>query len=107
MHEDFEMIQHFACQIIKAALNRNLVDADHYHAKMDRKIEEMWNRTGQGRLWMNRENRPASQIGDDIRDLAIRITNQLVEEQIIPDCTDTDNETEFEVQDIITQHLTK
>ncbi len=49
MHEDFEMIQHFACQIIKAALNRNLVDADHYHAKMDRKIEEMWKRTGQDR----------------------------------------------------------
>lgn len=61
MHEDFEMIQHFACQIIKAALNRNLVDADHYHAKMDRKIEEMWNRTGQ-----DRNNRPASHTEDTI-----------------------------------------
>jgi len=69
MHEDFEMIQHFACQIIKAALNRNLVDADHYHAKMDRKIEEMWNRTGQ-----DRNNRPASQTEDAIRDLATRVT---------------------------------
>jgi hypothetical protein len=102
MHEDFEMIQHFACQIIKAALNRNLVDADHYHAKMDRKIEEMWNRTGQ-----DRNNRPASQTEAAIRELATRITGDIVAYGYIPEAEETDTDTEVHVQEIITQHLTK
>ena len=38
---------------------------------------------------------------DDIRDIAIRIVDSLVEQGIIKDCTDTDDETEFEVQDTI------
>jgi hypothetical protein len=38
---------------------------------------------------------------DDIKDLSIVITNKLVAEGIINDCTDTDDETEFDVQDII------
>lgn len=38
---------------------------------------------------------------DDIRDIAIRITNKLIELGYVPDCTDTDNESEFEVQDAI------
>ena len=42
MHEKFEMIQHFACQIIKASLERNLVNATHYHAKIDRILNELY-----------------------------------------------------------------
>lgn len=42
MHDKFEMIQHFACQIIKASLERNLVKADHYHAKIDRILNELY-----------------------------------------------------------------
>ena len=38
---------------------------------------------------------------DDIKDASIEITNKLIELGIIPDCTDTDDETEFEVQDAI------
>jgi len=42
---------------------------------------------------------------DDIRDLAIQIVDKLVEENLIKDCIDTDDETEFEVQDIIVEKL--
>jgi hypothetical protein len=38
---------------------------------------------------------------DDIRDVAIRITDKLVELGYVPDCIDTDDEDEFIVQDII------
>jgi hypothetical protein len=44
MNEKFEMIQHFACQIIKASLDRNLVNAHHYHAKMDRVLNELYSK---------------------------------------------------------------
>jgi len=42
---------------------------------------------------------------DDLRDIAIQIVDELVDATIIPDCTDTDDETEFEVQDIILEKL--
>ena len=42
---------------------------------------------------------------DDIRDVAIRITDHLVELGYVPDCTDTDDDYEFEVQDIIFYHI--
>jgi len=42
MHKKFEMIQHFACQIIKASLDRNLVNAHHYHAKIERVLNELY-----------------------------------------------------------------
>lgn len=44
---------------------------------------------------------------DDIRDVAIRITNQLIELGFVPDCTDTDDESEFEVQDAIVEILSE
>ena len=44
MHEKFEMIQHFACQIIKASLERNLVKADHYHAKIEIVLNELYSK---------------------------------------------------------------
>jgi hypothetical protein len=43
---------------------------------------------------------------DDIRDIAIRITDKLVELGYVPDCMDTDNEDEFVVQDLINEILT-
>ena len=42
---------------------------------------------------------------DDTRDLAIDIVDELVLEKLLPDCLDTDDETEFSVQDIIHQKL--
>jgi hypothetical protein len=42
---------------------------------------------------------------DTIRDISIQITNKLIELGYVPDCTDTDNESEFEVQDAIVDVL--
>ena len=42
---------------------------------------------------------------NEIKDLSVRITNEMVTQGIIKDCTDTDDETEFEVQDIIREIL--
>lgn len=44
---------------------------------------------------------------DDIRDISIAITDKLVELGLIPNCIDTDDESEFEVQDAITEILTE
>ena len=44
---------------------------------------------------------------DDCRDIAIRIVDKLVQEGLIKDCIDTDDDTEFEVQDIILNELLK
>ena len=42
---------------------------------------------------------------DDIKDFSINVVNQMVLDGLLPDCTDTDDETEFEAQDIITERL--
>jgi uncharacterized membrane protein len=42
---------------------------------------------------------------DEIQDIAITITNLLIELGYVPDCTDTDDESEFEVQDMIADVL--
>jgi len=42
---------------------------------------------------------------DDLRDIAIQIVDELVDNELIKDCIDTDDETEFEVQDIILNKL--
>lgn len=44
-------------------------------------------------------------IKDTIADIAIRITDQLVELGYVPDCTDTERENEFEVQDLIREKI--
>ncbi len=44
---------------------------------------------------------------DDCRDIAIRIVDKLVQEGYVKDCMDTDDETEFEIQDIILNELLK
>lgn len=38
---------------------------------------------------------------DQARDLAIRLTDLLVQAGIVPDCIDTDNGDEFDVQDLL------
>jgi hypothetical protein len=40
---------------------------------------------------------------DDRMELAIAITNNLIEMGFVPDCTDTDDDSEFRVQDMITE----
>jgi len=44
---------------------------------------------------------------DDANDLAIRIVDHLVKQGIVPDCTDTEDETEFQYQDEIKNVLIK
>lgn len=44
---------------------------------------------------------------DDIKDLSIIIVGKMVEEGIIKDCTDTDDQTECDAQDIIREILCK
>lgn len=44
-------------------------------------------------------------VQDEINDISVRITNKLVEMGYVPDNTDTDNEDEFEVQDMIREIL--
>jgi hypothetical protein len=38
---------------------------------------------------------------DDIKDMSIQITDKLIEIGLIQDCTDTELNDEFEVQDVI------
>lgn len=42
---------------------------------------------------------------DDLRDLSIAIVGNLVLAGLVEDCTDTDNDTEFEVQDSVLETL--
>jgi hypothetical protein len=42
---------------------------------------------------------------DDIKDVSIIIVNKMVEDGLLKDCTDTDDETEFNAQDIIREVL--
>lgn len=44
---------------------------------------------------------------DERRDISITITNKLIELGYVPDCTDTNDESEFEVQDMIVKVLKK
>lgn len=44
---------------------------------------------------------------DDTRDLSIRILDKLVEAGVVKDCTDTDDNDEFDVQDIIHEEINK
>ena len=44
---------------------------------------------------------------DDIRDLSITIVNNMIEQGLIKDCTDTEEMDEFEAQDIIVDELCK
>jgi hypothetical protein len=44
---------------------------------------------------------------DQIRDIAINIVDDLVLKGYVQDCIDTDDETEFQIQDIIVEHLNK
>lgn len=42
---------------------------------------------------------------DTLRDISIQITNKLIELGYVKDCTDTDYQDEFEVQDAIVEVL--
>jgi hypothetical protein len=44
---------------------------------------------------------------DNIRDIAINIVDELVLNELLPNCIDTDDETEFVAQDLIVEILTK
>lgn len=44
---------------------------------------------------------------DDLNDISLGMVEDLVEENLITDCQDTDDETEFQVQDIINKRLAK
>mgnify|MGYP000329863799 CR=1 FL=1 len=42
---------------------------------------------------------------DDTRDLSIKILDQLVDKGFVKNCIDTDDETEFTIQDIINSEI--
>lgn len=42
---------------------------------------------------------------DELRDIAIRMVDKLVEEGYVPNCIDTDDDTEFNVQDLLLNEL--
>ena len=44
---------------------------------------------------------------DETRDIAIAIVDELVRLKFVPDCIDTDNQSEFEAQDMIVKILKK
>lgn len=44
-------------------------------------------------------------LQDEINDISVRVTNKLVEMGFVPDDTDTDDENEFSVQDMIREVL--
>lgn len=44
---------------------------------------------------------------DDVRDLAIRLTDALVEARVIPDCLDTNEESEFSTQDLLHSEISR
>lgn len=44
---------------------------------------------------------------DDINDLSVLIVGDLVLAGLVPDCTDTNDDTEFEFQDVIRETLAK
>tara|TARA_R100001463_G_scaffold112433_1_gene167447 strand:- start:258 stop:467 length:210 start_codon:yes stop_codon:yes gene_type:complete len=44
---------------------------------------------------------------DDIRDIAIDIIDSMVINKVITDCLNTENQQEFEAQDIIVEKLTE
>ena len=44
---------------------------------------------------------------DSTRDITMRIVDEFVKEGLCPDCTDTNNSTEFDFQDIIYDELIK
>ena len=44
---------------------------------------------------------------DEIRDIAIRIVDEMVLEELLPDCIDTNDFSELQAQDIIVEQLAK
>jgi hypothetical protein len=44
---------------------------------------------------------------DERQEIGITITNKLIELGYVPDCTDTDNQSEFEVQDMVAEVIKK
>jgi hypothetical protein len=42
---------------------------------------------------------------DDVRDMAVHIVNRLVELGLVKDCTDSDDNTEFDFQDAISEAI--
>ena len=44
---------------------------------------------------------------DERQEIGITITNKLIELGYVPDCTDTDNQSEFEVQDMVADVIKK
>ena len=49
----------------------------------------------------------ADKFLDDLRDIAIRIVDKLVQEGYVKNCIDTDYQDEYEVQDTIVNELAK
>jgi len=49
--------------------------------------------------------KPKIKTLDDVRDISLKIVDILVAEKYVKNCMDTDDDTEFAIQDIITDVL--
>jgi hypothetical protein len=78
-------------------------DGDIVHSCWDDVSEELY--TPDRKYFATEEE--AQRYLDDCRDIAIRIVDKLVQEGFVKNCIDTDDETEFEIQDIVLNELLK
>ena len=82
---------------------------DYYTIDNDEIVHSCWDDESVKLHTPNRKyfatEKEAQKFLDDCRDIAIRIVNKLVQEGYVKDCMDTDDETEFEIQDIILNEL--
>jgi hypothetical protein len=76
-------------------------DGDIVHSCWDDVSEELY--TPDRKYFATEEE--AQKYLDDCRDIAIRIVDKLVQEGFVKNCIDTDDETEFEIQDIVLNEL--
>jgi hypothetical protein len=82
---------------------------DYYTIENDEVVWSCWDDES---LKLHKPNRKyfateeeAQMFLDDCKDIAIRIVSELVLQGYVKDCTDTDDQTEFEIQDIIVNKL--
>lgn len=83
------------CKTIKAKLNYHEGNID------EREYNRILDSPRGADIGISKLNR------DDVNDLAVLITGDLVLEGLVKDCTDTDDETEFEFQDCIVEAIIK
>lgn len=84
-----------ALEIIRIALTGYVEDSAGAESQEAKDIDKAWEII----------NSVSPTIMDDLNEISLGMVEELVQQKLIPDCQDTDDETEFEVQDIINKKL--